>query len=140
MSQVLLNGQNQTLPGAFFNSAEDVQMPFCFLYVSHRFRFSAGKGREINVYGAGDSEKWVCQSKWLKEDKAGVKILRNLMAQREIVNKEKHPIPVRMWLFSNDGLTPRAKALAADHGVLWSSRGEFDALLQHLGLRKLPEI
>ncbi len=62
------------------------------------------------------------------------------MDQGEIANKEKHPTPVRMWLFSNEGLTPRAKALAADHGLLWSAREEFDALLQYMGLRKLPDI
>ncbi len=115
-------------------------MPIWFFYVSHRFRFSAGEGREIDVYGAGDSEKWVCQSKWLTGAKSGVKILRDLMAQGEIVRKEKHPTPVRLWLFSNEGLTRQAKAFAAERGVLWSAREEFDALLRHVGLRKLPDI
>ncbi len=62
------------------------------------------------------------------------------MAQKEFVEKEKHPTPVRAWLFSNKGLTRQAKAFAAEHGVLWSAREDFDALLQHLGLRKLPDI
>ncbi|MCP4687811.1 MAG: hypothetical protein GY859_07155, partial [Desulfobacterales bacterium] len=82
----------------------------------------------------------VCQSKWLTDRGAGVKILRDLVAQKEFVEKEKHPTPVRAWLFSNKGLTRQAKAFAAEHGVLWSAREDFDALLQHLGLRKLPDI
>ena len=36
-------------------------------------------------------------------------------------------------------LTRQAEAFARKHGILWSDRKELDALLEHLGLRKLPE-
>ncbi len=80
MSQALLNSQNMTLPGAFFNMERDIQMPDWFIYVANRMRLGSGKGREIDVYGAAASEKWVCQSKWLKKDKVGVGVLRELLA------------------------------------------------------------
>ncbi|MCP4128972.1 MAG: hypothetical protein GY753_18225, partial [Gammaproteobacteria bacterium] len=65
MSQVLLNGQNRTVPGDMFNSTEDIEMPWRFIYVRHRVRIESGRGREIDVVAAAGGEVWVCQSKWL---------------------------------------------------------------------------
>ena len=50
------------------------------------------------------------------------------------------PQVVRMWIFAHEGLTRQALAFAKEHGILWSSRKEFDALLTHLGLRMLPDL
>ncbi|MCP4695098.1 MAG: hypothetical protein GY859_44130 [Desulfobacterales bacterium] len=142
MSQALLNARGKTLPGAFFNVEEEVRMPRDFFYIEHRMRQGSGKGREIDVYGAAASQRWICQSKWLKKDKVGVGVLREMMVQAEDVRKEKEedPRPIRLWLFANNGLTTPAKKLAEKHGILWSTRKEFDRLLTHLGLRILPEV
>ena len=61
---LLLNSQNSTLPGKFFNSGPDVAIPR-FSYVRHRVRPGSGKGRETDVPGAAGPEQWVCQSKWV---------------------------------------------------------------------------
>ena len=50
------------------------------------------------------------------------------------------PLVTRMWLFAYRGLTGDAKEFAKKHGILWSDIEEFNELLEHLGLRKLPEL
>ncbi len=139
MAQVLWAAQDKVLEGEFFNCEEDIQVPWLFDFVRHRMRLSAGEGREIDVLGAAGGEVWVCQSKWW-ERPVSVKALMDLIQQGEIVREDIDPITVRLWLFANAGLTPEAEAYAAEHGILWSAREEFDALLAHLGLRPLPQV
>lgn len=139
MSQILLNLQNKTLPGWFLHSDADIPVPY-FVYVRQRVRLGSGKGREIDVYGAGPSEKWICQSKWVTGQKIGMAAMNELMAQADIVRREKNPKLIRLWLFAHDGLTPDAEKFAADQDVFWSTRKEFDALLSHAGLRSLPDL
>ncbi len=139
MSQVLLNSQKKTLPGTFFNTGEDIRVPE-FTFVRHRYRPSSGKGREIDVIGAAGPEQWVCQSKWVTGDKIGIDVLRELVSQADMVGQDKDPLVIRMWLFAHNGLTREAEAFAEKHGILWSARKQFDELLAHLGLRKLPNI
>ncbi len=139
MSQILLSGQETAFPGRLFNSTKDVRLP-SFTYVHHRVRLSSGINREIDVLGAAGVEKWVCQSKWVKGGRIGIKILRDLTSLATMVNKEMTPEILRVWLFADRGLTPDAKAYAKEHGTLWSSRAEFDELSTRLGLRVLPEI
>ncbi len=136
MSQVLLSAQNRTLPGRFFNSCDDIQMPWLFSYVRHRVQLDP----DIDVLGAAGSEKWVCQSKWVTGRKIGIKILEELVSQADTVWKDMNPKTVRMWIFAHDGLTKQALAFAKKHDILWSSRKEFDKLLVHLGLRPLPDL
>ncbi len=140
MSQVLLDSQNKTLPGRFFNSPEDVRMPWRFYYVRHRMRIGPGKGCDIDLLGAAGSEKWVCQSKWVTGDKIGRGILEELAAQAEVVRRDMKPEVIRMWIFAHEGLTGPALKFAEENGILWSSRREFDDLLVHLGLRVLPDL
>jgi len=45
-----------------------------------------------------------------------------------------------MWIFAHNGLTGSALGFAKKHGILWSSRREFDELLVYLGLRPLPDL
>ncbi len=139
LSQVLLNGQNSTLPGKFFNSGKDVAIPR-FTYVRHRVRPGSGRGREIDVLGAAGAEQWVCQSKWVTGSKIGVGDLRKLAAQADLVRKDMDPRTLRMWIFAHNGLTGPALKFAKKHGIFWSSRKEFDELLVHLGLRPLPDL
>ncbi|MCP4647317.1 MAG: hypothetical protein GY852_06220, partial [bacterium] len=65
MSQVLLSAQNKTLPGRFFNTAGDIEMPWLFSYVRHHVQLGAENDPDIDVLGAAGGEKWVCQSKWI---------------------------------------------------------------------------
>ncbi|MCP4105795.1 MAG: hypothetical protein GY749_09700 [Desulfobacteraceae bacterium] len=140
MSQVLLNSQRKTVPGHLFNSAEDIEMPWRFIFVRHRVRIGSGKGREIDVIGAAGGEVWVCQSKWVKDHKMGTDVLKELISQAETVKEDMEPQAVRMWIFAHEGLTKDGAAFAEKHGILWSSRKEFDELLVWLGLRPLPDL
>ncbi len=139
MSQVLLSAGRKTLSGDFFNSEEDVEIPD-FTFVRHRVRLGSGKGREIDVLGGAGVEQWVCQSKFHKGNKTGISALRELVSQADAVMEDKEPDLVRMWLFANYGLTGPARKFAKERGVLWSSRREFNGLLETLGLRKLPNL
>ncbi len=140
MSQVLLSGQNKILPGKFFNSSTDIQMPWMFFYVRHRVQLGSDNDPDIDVLGAAGSEKWVCQSKWVIGRKIGKKILEELVSQADTVKKDMSPKVLRMWIFAHDGLTKQALAFAKKHKILWSSRKDFDRLLVHLGLRPLPDL
>ena len=139
MAQVLWAAQDEVLPAKFFNREEDVQVPWLFSFVRHRVRLGAGEGREIDVLGAAGGEIWVCQSKWW-ERPVGVKVLEDLTSQGKAVREERDPLTLRLWLFANSGLTQEAKGYAAERGILWSARPEFDELLAHLGLRQLPRL
>ncbi len=139
MSQVLLNAQNKTLPVRFFNTGKDVTLPRRFYYIDHRVRLGSGKDREIDVLGAAGHEQWVCQSKWVTGNKIGISVLRTLATQADRVREKTDTSVIRMWLFAHEGLTPKAKGFAKKYGILWSSRKEFDALLEHVGLRTLPD-
>jgi len=111
-----------------------------FTFVRHRFRISSGKGREIDIMGAAGEEQWVCQSKWVQGDKISTGVLKELKAQADEIKKEKDPEIMRMWLFAHDGLSRPALEFAEKHGILWSSRRELDELLEHVGLRPLPDL
>jgi len=140
MSQVLLSAQDRILPGKFFHSESDIQMPWLFHYVRHRVQLGSENDPDIDVLGAAGSEKWVCQSKWVTGRKIGIKTLEELVSQADTVRKDMNPRVIRMWIFAHEGLTKDALAYAEKHGILWSSRKEFDELLVHLGLRPLPEL
>ncbi len=139
MSQVLLSAEKMTLNRAWFHSEEDIEIPD-FTFVRHRVRLGSGKGREIDVLGGAGVEQWVCQSKFVEGDKTGISVLRELVSQADAVMEDKTPDLVKMWLFANNGLTGPAKKFARERGVLWSSRREFNDLLEFLGLRKLPDL
>jgi hypothetical protein len=47
---------------------------------------------------------------------------------------------LRLWLFAHDGFTPEAEILMTETGVLWSDRADLDALLSHVGLKRLPDV
>ena len=103
-------------------------------------RLSSGKGREIDVIGAAGAEVWVCQSKWLTNDKVGIPVLKELVSQGEMVREEMESLVIRLWIFAFKGLTNQAVKYAQEHEILWSSAQEFNNLLEFVGLRKLPEL
>ena len=140
MSQILWNTQRKKLPGRFFHSTGDIQMPHAFIYIVHWRRLRSGNGLDTDVLGAAWGEQWVCQSKWVQSKKMGLDVLTALWEQGEAVRTEKEPDIVRLWLFAQDGLTGEAEIYAREKGILWSSRQEMDELLDHVGLRRLPEL
>ncbi len=139
MAQVLWNSQRSTLPGGFFHSDQDIAISRRFNYIRHRVRLGAGKGQEIDVLGAAAGDIWICQSKWWTKEKIGKKELQALEQQGDRVRQEDQVITLILWIFAYSGLTPEAEAYAKEHGILWSSLLEFNALLDHVGLRRLPE-
>ena len=143
MSQVLLSSQDISklpLPGRFFNSPEDIQMPRPLSYVRQRVTIGAGKGKEIDVLGAIGTEKWVCQSKWHTTRKMGVAVLEELMAQAKVIAAEFPKNSIHMWIFAHEGLTKEAEALAKKKSILWSNRAQLDGVLEYLDLRPLPHL
>ncbi len=142
MAQVLWNSQNRTLPGSFFHYSEDVPVNWRFSYIRHRVRLGAASGMEVDVYAAAGSEVWLCESKWWRGRRAGVKEVRSLLEKGELVRAgmgETLEI-LRLWFFARDGFAPEAEALMAEKGVLWSDRADLDGLLSHAGLKRLPDI
>ena len=87
MAQVLWAAQDKTLPGRFFHASDEVSFPR-FVYVRHRVRLGSGKGREIDVLGAGGGYQWICQSKWIKGKRIGPEAVDELMQQAELVYKD----------------------------------------------------
>ena len=103
-------------------------------------RLQSGKGREIDLIGAAGGDIWVCQNKWWTTDKVGRKELQALEQQDELVSQDHQVITLTLWIFAYSGLTQEAEAYAKERGILWSSLPEFNDLLEHVGLRHLPEL
>jgi len=139
MAQVLWASQKRNRPGHFFHSEADVVFPR-FVYVRHRVRMSAGKGREVDVLGAGGGDQWVCQSKWMETRKVDRGAVDVLLQQAEWVREDTDAITVTPWMFAYSGLTAEADIYARSKGVLWSDINDFNNLLEQVGLRKLPEL
>jgi hypothetical protein len=142
MAQVLWNGQNRTLPGRWFHSADDVTIPWRFIYVWHRTRLGAGAGMELDLEAAAAEEHWIGESKWQAGRKMGRGEVETLLHKAERVREREGPLlpRLRIWFFAHDGFTADAEALLREHGVLWSMREDLDSLLTHVGLRRLPEL
>ncbi len=140
MAQALWNSQRSTLPGHFFHSFHDVSLSRHFSYIRHRVRLKSGKGQEIDVLGAAAGDIWICQSKWWTKEKVGKKELQVLERQAELYEQEQQTFSMTLWIFAYSGLTEEAEAYAAERGILWSALPEFNELLEHVGLRRLPEL
>ncbi len=139
MAQVLLNSQDRQLPGHFFHQEEPIAVPR-FVYVHVRDRLGAGPEREIDVLGAAGLEKWVCESKWWKGKNVGREVVEIALRKAELVQAELEADVLRVWVFAHDGFTEDAMDLIQKQGVLWSTRADLDALLEHVGLRSLPDL
>jgi len=139
MAQVLLDSQDKRLPGRFFHQENDIDVPR-FTYVRLRERLGVGPDREIDVLGAAGPEKWVCESKWVKDRRAGKSDVEVLLRKSELIQEEMEPLVARMWFFAHDGFTEEAEALMRKKGMFWSVREDLDGLLQSVGLRQLPDV
>jgi len=138
--QILWNNQKKTLDGKYFNFPEKIKMPGRFIYISHRSRLGAGRGKEIDIYATAGSNVWVVESKWWK-DPVDVNVVKNLMKQGNIVEeiRGKDLKKITLWLFASNGVTENAKKLMEEKGILWSTKENLNDLLKDSDLRKLPE-
>nr|VFK29433.1 MAG: hypothetical protein BECKMB1821I_GA0114274_10103 [Candidatus Kentron sp. MB]VFK74777.1 MAG: hypothetical protein BECKMB1821H_GA0114242_10103 [Candidatus Kentron sp. MB] len=137
MAQILLNAQRKTLPGRHFHQENDVTIP-SFNYLNLRERFGIGPDREVDVHGAAGLEHWVAESKWHRDRLVGIPSIEKLLDKAALIKRECDPDFVQSWFFSYSGFTPDAEQFMTSKGVLWSTREDLDALLDHTGLRRLP--
>ena len=142
MSQVLWNTQRRELPARFFHTPEDIAVPARWVYIWHRTRLGAAPDMEIDVEAAAGTEMWICESKWWRGRKAGVKEVESLLYKGRLLREKEGPglEILRLWFFAHDGFTPEAEALMAEKGVLWSSRADLNGLLSLAGLKQLPDV
>ncbi len=142
MAQVLWNSQNKTLPGGYFHSAEDIDVNWHFSFIRHRVRLGASADREVDVYAAAGSEVWLCESKWWRGRKAGRPEVVSLLEKGDLVRSDMGDRleVLRLWFFAHDGFTSEAKDLMREKDVLWSDQGDLDGLLNHVGLKRLPDV
>jgi hypothetical protein len=139
MAQILFNAQEQTLPGAYFHVAEPVNIPG-FNYIRLRERLGPGANTEVDLHGAAGSEQWVAESKWRPQGKASPKEILELLDKAEVVKKDRKAKVMRLWFFSFHGFSKKALDLMSEHGILWSTQEDLDALLDYVKLRRLPEL
>jgi hypothetical protein len=142
MSQILWNCQRKTLPGVLFHSPEDITVPDRFVYIWHRTRLGAASDMEIDVEAAAGKEMWICESKWQRGKKVGVKEVKSILYKADLLQEKEGPglQILRLWFFAHDGFTEDAQTLMKEKNVLWSDRDDLNALLAHAGLKALPEI
>jgi hypothetical protein len=139
--QILWNNQKKILDGKYFNFSEKIKMPGRFIYIAHRSKLGAGRGKEIDIYATAGSNVWVVESKWWK-DPVDVNIVKNLLKQGDIVKeiRGKDLKKITFWLFASNGVTENAKKLMEENGILWSTKENLNDLLNDSDLRKLPEM
>ncbi|MBF0451735.1 MAG: hypothetical protein HQK75_13610 [Candidatus Magnetomorum sp.] len=141
MIQVLWNSQNKTLSGKYFHSSQSIKIPDHFVYIDQRSRPQVGKNMEIDIYASSGTEIWLAESKWHNRP-IGVEAVHHLIEQGKRVQEREGDIleQLSLWLFSYSGVTREAEHLMKEHDVLWSSKDDLNALLEHVHLRKLPEL
>ena len=138
MIQILWNSQRQLLPGQYFHSPVDIQVPDRFFYIAHRSSLRMGLGMEVDIYAAAGEQGWLAESKWWESKKVGPSVVERLLEQAQELNRRKGLDILRVWLFAHDGVTKKAEALLRQHNILWSTRSDLDALLTLAKLRTLP--
>jgi hypothetical protein len=142
MAQVLWNSQDGALPARWVHRPEDVSVNWQFSYIHHRVRLGAAPDMEVDVYAAAGAEVWLCESKWWRDRKVGVKEVESLLRKGDRVREERKDLleTLRLWFFAHDGFTPEAEDLMAEKEMLWSDRSDLDALLAHVELKTLPDV
>ncbi len=140
MVQVLWNSQEKTLPGQYFHTPDEIEVPR-FTFIDQRSRLGAGKGLELDIFAAAGIDVWIAQSKWWKTPVGGPEV-EHLLKQADIVRQREGEDlrTLRVWLFAANGVSTPARNLLEDEGVLWSTRADLDALLELNGLRPLPDL
>ena len=112
------------------------------MYIWHRTRLGAAPDMEMDVEAAAGEQMWICESKWWRGRKAGVKEVESLLYKGRMLKENKGPglEILRLWFFAHDGFTQEAEGLMTENGVLWSDREDLNGLLSVAGLKRLPEV
>jgi hypothetical protein len=139
LAQILINAQQQTVPGHYFNSADDIDMPR-FTFVRLRSKLGPGAGTEIDVHGAAGIEQWVVESRWVHDRKMGIKEVHRLFDKAKMIQKDRNADLVRVWFFSYDGFTQEALTFMQENQIFWSTQKELNELLDYVHLRRLPKL
>jgi len=139
MAQILFNAQRQTLPGHYFNVADEIEIPR-FNYIRLRERLGPGAGSEIDVHGGAGMEQWVAESKWQRGRKVGPGDIQKLLDKAEVVKRDRQAERMRIWFFSYEGFSEEALELMPKQGLLWSTKDDLDGLLDYVKLRRLPKL
>ena len=137
MSQILFNAQRQTIPGHYFHTNDDIEVPR-FNFVRLRERLGPGNALEIDIHAGAGIEQWVAESKWQQGHKVGVAELKKLLEKAEIVKKDRKTKLMRIWFFSYEGFSKEALEFMPKQGILWSTKEDLDGLLDYVKLRRLP--
>ena len=137
MSQILFNAQRQTIPGHYFHTNDDIEVPR-FNFVRLRERLGPGNATEIDVHAGAGIEQWVAESKWQQGHKVGVGDLNKLLEKAELVKKDRKAELMRIWFFSYEGFSKEALEFMPKQGILWSTKEDLDGLLDYVKLRRLP--
>ncbi len=142
MAQVLWNGQNRSLPGIYLHWPEDIAVNWHFSFIRHRVRLGASADKEVDVYAGAGIEVWLCECKWWRGRKVGRAAVTALLEKGDLVRADMADRleTLRLWIFAYDGFTLEAEKLMREKGVLWSDRADLDQLLNHVGLKRLPEV
>ncbi|KPA17681.1 ATPase domain protein, prokaryote domain protein [Candidatus Magnetomorum sp. HK-1] len=141
MIQILWSSQNKNLSKNFFHAPNDIKMPDRFIYIDQRHRQHMGKKMEIDIYASSGTEIWIAESKWHKKP-IGIDVVHHLLKQKNIIQEREGDDleQLTLWLFSYSGVTAEAENFMKEHDILWSTKDDLNALLEYVGLRKLPEI
>ncbi|KPA10126.1 ATPase domain protein, prokaryote domain protein [Candidatus Magnetomorum sp. HK-1] len=141
MIQFLWNAQKSIIPKNYFHSSTDIKIPDRFIYIDQCHRQHMGKKIEVDIYASSGTEIWIAESKWHQKP-IGIDTVQHMLKQAKVtLDREGDEInQLTLWLFSYAGVTAEAENLMKQHGILWSSKDELNALLELVGLRQLPNV
>ncbi len=117
----LLRGfAGQTVDGDLFGLSGDFRLPTFRRVASYR---SPDGQIEVDAL-AENGERWAVEVKW-RSKAAGKKELAALLEKAQSLS-------ARPWFISRSGFTPAARAYAAEHGILLSTRADLEKLRRRL--------
>jgi len=118
--ELLLRLAGRQVDGGLFGMSDPVQVP-AFVRVAP-YRSPDGQV-EVDALAEND-ERWAVEIKW-RGKATGEKELAALM-------QKARGLGARAWFISRSGFTPAARAYAAEHGILISSRSDLERLEGYL--------
>ncbi len=124
--ELLRSFSGQTIDGALFGLEGILVLPF-FSPPGAVTAYRSPDGQtELDALAvAADGLRWAVEIKW-RSRAAGDKELVALCSKAQAVG-------ARAWCISRSGFTPAARAYAAAHGVLLSTRSDLDQIARILG-------
>ncbi|MDI6794797.1 MAG: hypothetical protein QME81_18350, partial [bacterium] len=132
---------NEEIEGTFFGSKERIFLPK-FIWVDSQMLKAPNTGaHQFDLIGKKTSTGWIGESRYWEGKKIGVEQTRNFADKCEriarVVLKLKE---MKIWYFSKDGFTDKAKEYMQKHGILYSDEESLNNLLLHFGLERIPQM